>query len=95
MNGPGAATSASETVVGVSGALVGLGALTVALFPFTIPGLALLVFFTAPFLVVGIVVGIAAAIATAAWLAARALIRRANAALTPPAPAATVSRRGR
>jgi hypothetical protein len=73
MNAKTTDTSTSEAIVGVSAVLVGLGVVTVALFPLAIP----IVVLTAASAVPLLVLAVPAAILGAVWFAARALVRLA------------------
>jgi small neutral amino acid transporter SnatA (MarC family) len=70
---PSAAEVANEYAVWSTG----LGIVSFALFPFLLPGIAILAVFALPLLVVPIAGGLVAAVIAVPWLAVRALRRRA------------------
>ncbi len=67
-------TSKAEIITGIAGTLVGLGAVTMALFPLALPILVLLAALTIPLVPVALVGAIVAAVG----LGVRALARRAG-----------------
>jgi hypothetical protein len=71
-------SSATETTFGVAAALTGIGIVTFALFPLSIPILILTAASLVPLLAVGIVVAIPVALIAAVVLAIRAIRRRAT-----------------
>jgi len=74
----------TESMLGtVSAFLVGLGVLSFALFPFLIPGLAILALLALPALPLLVVGGILAALGAVAWKAGRAAGRGIRALRAP------------
>ena len=71
---PSTAEVANEYVVWATG----LGIVSFALFPFLLPGIAILAVFALPLLVVPIAGGLIAAVIAVPWLVVRALRRRAG-----------------
>jgi hypothetical protein len=71
-------SSATETTFGVVAALTGIGIVTFALFPLSLPILILTAASLLPLLAVGIVVAIPFALIAAVVLAIRAIRRRAT-----------------
>jgi hypothetical protein len=69
---PSGADLATELVTWVTG----LGIVTMAIFPFLIPGLIVLAIFALPLLVVPLVGALVAAVIAVPWLGVRALRRR-------------------
>jgi hypothetical protein len=70
-------SSLGDVITGAAGWLAALGILTMALFPFAIPGIVLLVAAVVPLVLLGLVVGLLAALAAVPVVAVRRLRGRA------------------
>ena len=67
-----------DVITGAAGWMVALGILTMAIFPFAIPGLVLAAAALVPLVLLAAVAGLLAAVAAAPVLAVRRLLRRST-----------------
>ena len=76
-------SSNGDVIAGGAGSLAALGILTMALFPFAVPGLVLAAAAILPLAALGLVVGVLAALAAGPTVALRGLRRRRGRKLNP------------
>jgi hypothetical protein len=72
--------------------MVGLGIVTLAIFPFALPGIVLTIVALVPLLLIGVAAALVVAIVALPILLVRSLGRRAIGAARPASPPATASR---